>query len=108
MDSKKRDKSKPLTEQSEKPKLLNPEMDERYIKLMMFDGPDSEAPYTKSQDASIEPQNEAQDSLSSKQPKNKVKKEEEWELEICFRGNPGMIITRKRTDKTRRLKGRLR
>lgn len=107
MDAKKKDKCKPLTEQSEKPKLRYPEMTENYINLMTFDGSDSEAPYTESQDAFIEPQSEAQESISSKQPEKTVEKEEVRELDICFRGNPGKIITRVRTEETKRYRGRL-
>lgn len=107
MDAKKKDKCNPLTEQSEKPKQRYPEMDERNFKLMTIDGPDSETPSNKSQDAFIEPQSEVKDSLTSKKPVETVEKEEVRELDICFRGEPGMIITRVRTEATKRYRGRL-
>jgi hypothetical protein len=55
-------------------------------------------------DSSKSSQESSSETASTKQP---IETGEEEELEFCFRGNPGMIITRKRTEATKRYKGKL-
>jgi len=58
-------------------------------------------------DCSISSQDPSFESVSTEQPIETGELEEVEELEFCFRGNPGMIITRKRTEATKRHKGKL-
>lgn len=107
MEAKKKGR-KPLTAQSEKTTYRYPEITKEDLNEMILDGPGSEVPYKKTQVYSVEPQDDVQDSLSSRQVEETEEKEEKWELDICFRGYPGKIILKKSTEETRNRKGRLR
>lgn len=73
-----------------------------------LDDPGSEAKYEKTQTISKVPQDTSSETTSSKHHEEPVDIKEVEELEFCLYGNPGMIITRKRTEATIRHKGRLR
>jgi hypothetical protein len=67
----------------------------------------SKATSEMQRDSSKSSQDPSFETASTKQPIETGEIEEVEELEFCFRGNPGMIITRKRTEATIRHKGRL-